>query len=131
MAERLSGGNGAVALLGNTLPTGAMLVVLITMLGPISGAHLNPAVTLAFWLRREVKPADATGYIGAQIAGAVVGVMMAHVMFQLPLVDLSLKVRSGSAQIFSEGIAAFGLVLTILLTLKTKPQALATSVGLY
>jgi len=131
MAERLSGGNGAVALLVNTLPTGAMLVVLITMLGPISGAHLNPAVTLAFWLRREVKPADAAGYIGAQIAGAVVGVMMAHVMFQLPLVDLSLKVRSGSAQIFSEGIATFGLVLTILLTLKTKPQALATSVGLY
>lgn len=131
MAERLAAGNGAIALLGNTLPTGAMLVVLITMLAPISGAHLNPAVTLAFWLRREMGLTHAASYVCAQLIGAVIGVLIAHAMFDLPLAQLSLKARSGSAQAFSEGVATFGLVLTILLTLRARPTAVAVSVGLY
>jgi len=131
MAERLAGANDAIALLGNTLPTGAILVVLITMLAPISGAHLNPAVTFAFCLRREIPPAEAVSYAAAQLLGVIVGVVVAHLMFELPLVELSLKARSGAAQAFSEGVAAFGLVLTILLTRKVKPQAVPMSVGLY
>jgi glycerol uptake facilitator-like aquaporin len=131
MAERLAGGNGAIALLGNTLPTGAMLVVLITMLAPISGAQLNPAVTLVFWLRREIPASYAGAYVGAQIAGALAGVLIAHAMFEQSLLQVSLKSRSGLAQAFSEGVATFGLVLTVLLTLRAKPQAVAMSVGLY
>jgi glycerol uptake facilitator-like aquaporin len=131
MAERLAGGNGAIALLGNTLPTGAMLVVLITMLAPVSGAHLNPAVTLAFWLRREIPASYAGAYVAVQIAGALAGVLIAHAMFEQSLVQVSIKNRSGAAQAFSEAVATFGLVFTILLTLKAKPQAVAMSVGLY
>jgi glycerol uptake facilitator-like aquaporin len=131
MAERLSAGNGAIALLGNTLPTGAMLAVLITMLGPISGAHFNPVVSLTFWLRRELGTIDVVSYVVAQVLGAIVGVLIAHAMFELPLVQVSLKERSGLAQAFSESVAAFGLVLTILLTLRTRPSAVAMSVGLY
>lgn len=130
MAERLAGGNPALALLGNTLPTGAMLVVLITMLAPISGAHLNPAVTLVFFLRRELSRRDAMAYVAAQLAGAVVGVMIAHAMFDAPLLQVSMKVRSGFAQTFSECVATFTLVMTILLTLQAKPAAAAMSVGL-
>jgi glycerol uptake facilitator-like aquaporin len=131
MGERLAGGNVALALLGNTLPTGAILVVLITMLGPISGAHLNPAVTAVFALRRETAPGDALAYVVAQVAGAVVGVLAAHLMFEESVLQISTRVRAGPAQWFAEWVAAFGLVATILLTLRAKPSAVAMSVGLY
>jgi glycerol uptake facilitator-like aquaporin len=131
MGERLSGGNDALALLCNTLPTGAILVVLITMLGPISGAHLNPAVTMVFLLRREMTLRGSGAYIGAQVLGAMLGVLAAHAMFDLPLLQLSVKIRSGAAQGFAEWVAAFGLVMTILLTLRAKPESVAMSVGLY
>jgi glycerol uptake facilitator-like aquaporin len=131
MGERLAGGNVALALLCNTIPTGAILVVLITMLAPISGAHLNPAVTLTFFLRREIAANDAAAYVVAQLIGAIIGVLAAHAMFELPLLQLSTKVRSGAAQAFSEWVAAFGLILTILLTLRANPRAVPVSVGLY
>ncbi len=131
MGAKLSGGNDALALLGNTLPTGAILVVLITMLGPISGAHFNPAVTGAFWLKGEIEPSLALRYVLAQVAGGVVGVLAAHLMFDLPLLQLSTKVRSGQAQWFAEWVATFGLLVTILSTLKAKPNAVPMSVGLY
>ncbi len=131
MGERLAGGNEALALLGNTLPTGAILIVLITMLGPISGAHFNPAVTMVFLLRREVTLSECGAYVLAQVIGALIGVIAAHTMFDLPLLQLSAKVRSGAAQGFAEWVAAFGLVATILLTLKARPEAVASSVGLY
>src|SRR5476651_1523797 len=113
MADRLAGGNQAIALLGNTIPTGAILVVLITILGPISGAHFNPAVTVVFALRRELAPREALLYSVAQVAGGIAGTMLAHAMFSLPLLDASLKMRSGGAQWLAEGVAAFGLVATI------------------
>lgn len=128
MGERLAGGNEA---LGNTLPTGAILAVLITMLGPISGAHFNPAVTMAFALRRDMAVADAAAYVAAQLCGAMLGVLAAHAMFDLPMLQLSAKVRSGPAQGFSEFVAAFGLITTILVTLRVKPAAVAAAVGLY
>jgi glycerol uptake facilitator-like aquaporin len=131
MGERLAGGSEALALLGNTLPTSAMLVVLLITMGPISGAHLNPAVTLAFLVKGDSTARDAIAYVGAQLAGAVVGVLIAHLMFDLPLLQVSAKMRSGPAQAFSEWVATFGLVATILLTLRAKPSALAASVGLY
>ncbi|WP_045835950.1 MIP/aquaporin family protein [Hyphomicrobium sp. 99] len=131
MGAKLAGGNDALALLGNTLPTGAILVVLITMLGPISGAHFNPAVTGVFWLRGEITARLGLLYVVAQIAGAVAGVFAAHLMFDLPVLQLSEKVRSGSSQWFAEWVATFGLVLTILATLKAKPAAIPVSVGLY
>lgn len=131
MAESLAGGNVAIALLGNTIPTGAILFVLITMLGPISGAHFNPAVTAAFWLRREIPAPSAIFYILVQIAGGIVGVLAAHAMFDLPLLQSSAKLRAGWGQGFSEIIATFGLILTILLTLRAKPESVAASVGLY
>ena len=131
MGERLAGGNEAIALLGNTLSTGAILVVLITMLAPISGAHLNPAVTAAFLFKGDISLRDAAGYGIAQVAGAVIGVWAAHAMFDLPVVQLSAKVREGSSQGFSEWVATFGLVTTILLTSRAKPWAVPTSVGLY
>ena len=131
MGERLAGGNEAIALLGNTLPTGAILIVLITMLGPISGAHFNPAVTAVFLLKREISSGDAGAYVVAQVAGAMVGVLAAHAMFDLPLAQFSAKARSGLSQGFAEWVATFGLVATILLTLRAKPAAVATSVGLY
>ena len=113
MAESLTR-DMALALLGNTLPTGAILVVLITILGPVSGAHFNPAVSLIFALRRELTPRDALLYMVAQIAGGIAGTVMAHAMFALALLDTSLKMRTGGAQWFAEGVAAFGLVATIL-----------------
>lgn len=131
MAERLAGGNVALALLGNTLPTGAMLVVLITMLGPLSGAHFNPAVSLVFFLRREIPAREALAYAAVQFAGAALGVLIAHGMFDMSLLQVSDKARTGLGQGFSEAVATFGLVLTILLTLRAKPQAVAMSVGLY
>jgi glycerol uptake facilitator-like aquaporin len=131
MGERLAGGNEALALLGNTLPTGAILIVLITMLGPISGAHLNPAVTGVFWLRGDTDSSDAALYVLAQVAGALVGVCAAHAMFDLSLWQSGVKIRSGLGQWFAEGVATFGLVLTILATLRAKPSAVPVSVGLY
>jgi glycerol uptake facilitator-like aquaporin len=131
MAERLAGGNNAVALLCNTLPTAAMLVVLVTALAPISGAHLNPAVSLVFSMRREITAYQMALYVAAQIAGAILGVIIAHAMFGHDLLQISARDRSGLAQVFSEGVATFGLVLTILLTLRAKPQSLAACVGLY
>lgn len=131
MAEHLSGGNEAIALLCNTLPTGAILVVLINMFGPISGAHFNPVVTLAFALRRDLPILLAFAFVLAQLAGGLLGVVAAHAMFDLPLVQAATHIRAGAAQAFSEWVAVFGLVTTILLTLRAKPEAIATSVGLY
>ena len=131
MAQGLSGGNDGVALLANTIATGAMLFVLITMLGPISGAHFNPAVTLVFALRRELPWLDAAAYVAAQLAFGVLGAWVAHLMFDLPTLQLSVKTRTGLGQWVGEFVATFGLVMTILGTVKYKPQAVAASVGLY
>ncbi len=131
MAENLAGGNVAIALLGNTIPTGAILVVLITMLGPISGAHFNPAVTLAFCLRRDIAAPKAVAYGAVQIAGGLLGVWAAHLMFAEPVFQASQTARTGGAQWFAEAVATFGLVFTIFATLKAKPNAVAMAVGLY
>ena len=131
MGERLAGGNVALALLGNTLATGAGLVVLITVFGPLSGAHFNPAVTLVFALRGEIGWPLAGGYVVAQMMGAVVGVWTAHAMFGLPILELSTKLRAGPAQAFSELVATFGLVAVILGSLRFRPQATPLMVGLY
>ena len=130
MAETLTK-DTAVALLGNTLPTGAILVVLITILGPISGAHFNPAVSLVFALKRDVTPSDAALYVLAQVAGGVAGTILAHLMFSLPLVELSLRARSGSAQCFSEWVATFGLIVTILTGVRFAQTSVPWLVGLY
>jgi glycerol uptake facilitator-like aquaporin len=130
MAESLTK-DVALALLGNTLPTGAILVVLITILGPISGAHFNPAVTLIFALKRELTPRDALLYVVVQIAGGIVGTMMAHAMFALPLLDASLKIRTGGAQWLAEGVAAFGLLATILAGIRFERASVPWLVGLY
>ena len=131
MGERLAGGNVAVALLGNTIPTGAILFVLITMLGPISGAHFNPAVTTVFAMHKELPVSEALNFVLVQVIGAIVGVFAAHLMFDENVLQVSSKLRAGPAQWFSEWVAAFGLVMTILLTLRAKPAAVAASVGLY
>ena len=131
MAERLSGGNVAVALLGNTLATGAMLFVLITMLGPISGAHMNPAVSLVAASRRELGWSDAAAYITAQLTFGILGAWTAHVMFDLPLLQLSVKARTGLGQEVGELIATFGLILTILGTVRFRRQWVPASVALY
>jgi glycerol uptake facilitator-like aquaporin len=131
MAERLAGGNVAVALLGNTLATGAMLVVLITMLGPVSGAHFNPAVSLVIALRREITPANAAAYIVMQVMGAVVGVWLAHILFGEAILQISQKALSGPAQWLSEGVATFGLILTIFATHKARRDFVPVAVGLY
>lgn len=130
MAETLTR-DVALALLGNTLPTGAILVVLITILGSISGAHFNPAVTLIFALKRELTPRDAMLYVAAQVAGGIAGTIMAHAMFALPLLDASLKIRSGGAQWLAEAVAAFGLVATILAGIRFNRSAVPWLVGLY
>lgn len=131
MGESLAGGNVALALLGNTLATGAALVVLITVFGPLSGAHFNPAVTLVMALKREIAPAPALAYAAAQTVGAVVGVWVAHAMFALPILQVSDKLRDGPAQVFSEAVATFGLVGTILGVSKFRPDLTAVCVGLY
>ena len=113
MAENLAAGNMAIALLGNTIPTGAILVVLITILGPISGAHLNPAVTVAFLSRGEILPRLALAYVVVQVIDAVCGAILAHFMFELPLIQESAKLRTGMAQWGSEFVATFGLLATI------------------
>lgn len=131
MGESLAGGNDAIALLGNTLATGAILAVLITGLGPISGAHFNPAVTVAFLLRREVGGGKAAAYWTVQFAAALAGVALAHLMFDVDVVQFSSKARTGPGQWLSEGVATFGLVITILLTRRARPSAVAAMVGLY
>ena len=118
-------------LLANTLPTGAILVVLITILGPISGAHFNPAVTLVFALRRDMPPRDSALYVLVQIAGGIVGTMVAQLMFSLPLVELSMKARTGGAQWFAEWVATFGLVATILAGIRFAQPAVPWLVGLF
>jgi len=131
MAARLSGGNGALALLCNTLPTGAILAVLILTFGPISGAHFNPAVSVAMVLRSELTSRMAAIYVAAQIVGAVVGVWVAHLMFELPLWQLSSNVRTGPGQWFAEAVATFGLLVTIPGCSAKTPAALPYAVGLY
>jgi glycerol uptake facilitator-like aquaporin len=130
MAESLTR-DVALALLGNTLATGAILVVLISILGPISGAHFNPAVTLIFSLRRDLTSREALLYVAAQLAGGIAGTVLAHAMFALPLWDASLKIRTGGAQWLAEGVAAFGLVATILAGVKFNRAAIPWLVGLY
>jgi glycerol uptake facilitator-like aquaporin len=131
MAQKLAGGNVALALLGNTLPTGAILVVLIQIFGPVSGAHFNPVVSAAFALRGELPWRDAAAYVLVQIIGAVIGVWAAHLMFDLPLHQISTTVRTGPGQWLAEAIAAFGLLLTIFGCLANAPGAVPSAVGLY
>jgi glycerol uptake facilitator-like aquaporin len=131
MAERLAGGNLALALLCNTLPTGAILFVLISMLGPISGAHFNPAVTGVFLLKGEMSVGDALAATGVQCAGAFAGMLAAHLMFDEPVFQLSEKLRTGPSQWFSEWVATFGLIAAILLTRRANPSAIPAVVGLY
>lgn len=131
MAQTLAGGNNGIALLANTIATGAILFVLITMLGPISGAHFNPAVTLVSVLRRELPWSDAVAYVIAQLAFGIAGAWAAHLMFDLPTLQISSRGRTGLGQWTGEFIATFGLVITILGTAKYRPQAVAASVGLY
>ena len=130
MAETLTK-DMALALLCNTLPTGAILVVLITVLGPISGAHFNPAITLVFTGKRELPVNEAALYVVAQIAGGIAGTIAAHLMFALPLLDFSTKVRTGGPQWFAEAVAAFGLVATILAGIRFQRTAVPWLVGLY
>ncbi len=122
MAERLAGGNDAVALLGNTLATAAMLLVLVCVLGPVSGAHLNPAVTLVAVLRRELPGGDGLVYVAAQLGGGLAGVLLAHAMFDMSLWQLGVKVRTGPGQWLSEGVATFALVLAILGGVRHRPS---------
>jgi glycerol uptake facilitator-like aquaporin len=131
MAERLAGGNAALALLCNTIPTGAILVVLILIFGPISGAHFNPAVTMAFALRSELPWSVAAGYIATQITGAIAGVWAAHLMFELPVWQFSLTHRAGAGQWLAEAVATFGLLLTIFGCAARTPSAIPYAVGLY
>lgn len=131
MAENMSAGNDAVALLGNTLATGAILFVLITMLGPISGAHMNPAVSLVAALRRELRWPDAGAYLIAQLAFGILGAWAAHLMFDLPALQLSVRARTGLGQWTGEAIATFGLILTILGTVRHRPQWVPASVAMY
>jgi glycerol uptake facilitator-like aquaporin len=131
MAERLCGGNAALALLGNTLATGAILVVLITIFGGVSGAQFNPAVSLVLWLRKEMGARALLAYVASQVLGALAGALLAHAMFGESLLQISLKARSGPSQWLSEGVATFGLLLTILGTLRARPSSIAWTVGLY
>jgi len=131
MAAKLAGGNAALALLCNTLPTGAILAVLILTFSPISGAHFNPAVSIAFALRRELSWPDAVIYIVVQIVGAVIGVWIAHLMFELPIWQVSLNARTGTGQWLAEFVATFGLLVTILGCVARTPAAVPYAVGLY
>ncbi len=131
MAAKLAGGNDALALLCNTLPTGAILAVLILTFGPLSGAHFNPAVSLAFALRGEISWPAGAAYIAAQIVGAMVGVWTAHLMFELPVWQYSATVRTGAGQWLAEAVATFGLLLTIFACVGRNPSAVPYAVGLY
>lgn len=131
MGERLAAGNTAIALLGDALATGAALVVLIWIFGPISGAHFNPAVTLVAVSRRDLSLRTALAYVAVQIGGAALGVWIAHAMFGEPILQISTKARDGGAQAFSEVVATFGLVATILGTVRFRPDSTPVAVGLY
>jgi len=131
MAERLADGNVAIALLGNTIPTGAILVVLIVCFGPISGGHFNPAVTLSFLLRREIGAVDAALYAATQVVGGICGVLVAHIMFEHPIFDASTTIRTGPGQWVGEFVATFGLVGTIFCALRWRPDFVPYGVGLY
>ena len=131
MAERLAGGNVAVALLGNTIPTGAILYVLITIFGPVSGAHFNPAVTLAFAIRRQITASHAVLFIVMQVAGGLCGAMLAHLMFEMPLLQESQNMRTGGAQWLSEFVATLGLLTVIFGGLRWRPDAIPALVGFY
>lgn len=131
MAERLAGGNVAIALLGNTIPTGTILVVIITMFGPVSGAHFNPVVTAAAALRRDLAWSDAAFYVLVQVAAAIVGTWLAHLMFELPLLQFSTTDRGGTGLLLSEAVATFGLLLTIFGCVARAPAATPFAVGLY
>jgi glycerol uptake facilitator-like aquaporin len=131
MAQKLAGGNVALALLGNTIPTGAILAVLILIFGPISGAHMNPAVSVAMTLRGNLAARDLAPFVAAQLAGAIFGVLAAHAMFALPLLQVSSTVRTGAAQWLAEAVATFGLLLTIFGCAARAPLAAPYAVGLY
>jgi len=131
MAAKLAGGNGALALLCNTLPTGAILTVLILTFGPISGAHFNPAVSIAFALRGELPKSILAVYIAAQVLGAIAGVWIAHLMFELPIWQFSATARTGPGQWLAESVATFGLLLTIFGCISRTPAAVPYAVGLY
>jgi len=131
MGTNLSAGNDGLALLANAMATAAILYVLITVLGPISGAHFNPAVTLAMRLRGELQSVDAIGYVVVQVAGAIGGVLLAHAMFDQPLLQPGTHVRTGAAQWLSEGVATAGLLLTILLGQRARPAAIPALVASY
>ena len=131
MGETLANGNAAIALLGNTIATGSILYVLITVFGPISGAHFNPAVTIAMLISKKISIKDALIFIGLQILGAGLGVMIAHGMFGLEILQISSKLRQGPSQGFSEVIATFGLILIIFGGLKVRPEAIPALVGFY
>ncbi len=131
MAAKLAGGNLAIALLGNTIPTGAILVVLISTLGPISGAHFNPLVSLAALINASMTAKEAAAYIAAQFIGALLGAIIAHAMFDLSLLQASTTMRSGGAQWFAEVVASFGLLTVIFLSARNVPQQVALNVGLY
>ena len=131
MAVNLADGNNAVALLGNTLATGAILVVLITVFSPVSGAHFNPAVSLVFRLRGELGNKDFLAYVGAQLIGGLLGTVLAHAMFELALLTPSVNIRAGQGQFLAETVATFGLVMTILGGLKYRAEAVPMLVGLY
>ena len=131
MAENLAGGNVAIALLGNTVATGAILMVLILIFGPISGAHFNPAVTFAFLLRRDIGSSEAAVYVAVQVAGGLVGTLVAHLMFDEPLLMLGATARTGIGQWTGEAVATFGLVGTILGCLRARPEAVPYAVGLF
>ena len=131
MAVNLAGGNDAVALLGNTIATGAILYVLITIFGPVSGAHFNPAVSMVFRLRGELSNNDFLAYVGAQLIGGLLGTALAHAMFELALLTPSVNIRTGHGQFLAETVASFGLVMTILGGLKYRAEAVPMLVGLY
>ncbi len=131
MAENLAGGNVAIALLGNTLATGAILFVLIAILAPISGAHFNPAVTFVMLLRKEISVVDSALFVAMQLVGGLIGVWAAHIMFELPVFQFSEKARTGGGQWLGELIATFGLLFTILGTVRFRPEWVAPAVGLY
>ena len=131
MAETLSNGSVALALLANAIATGCILYVIITVLGPISGAHFNPAVTLAFFVRKEISRTVALGFALMQIFGAIAGVWLTHLMFELPIFQLASTARTGVSQWVSEGVATFGLLFVIFGGLRSKPEAVPTLVALY
>lgn len=131
MAETLSGGNVALALLANALATGAILFVLITMLGPVSGAHFNPAVSLVMAMRRELPWRALLPYVAVQLGGGILGIWAAHLMFDLPILQFSDHLRRGAGQWAGEFVATFGLILTIMGTIRHRPDWVAPSVALY